>query len=221
MPHNKDLKRLVRARMAETGENYTQALSVVLSTPALEPVPAPWFISGTHRPNYEAGLLQSTSTSTSENAGAGTYHGTRVVRLRLRTGVADAVGFGTLMQSISATRYVGRRVRFAAAMRTHEVSDWAGLWLRVDTASGTHQIDNMYDRPLSQSTEWREADVVLDVPEQATSLHFGVLLSGAGAVDLAQPRFETVSTDVPVTAKPSPPLPDEPQALNFGHPAAT
>ena len=217
MPHNKDLKRLVRARMAEAGENYTQALSVVLSAPALEPVPPPWFISGTRRPNYEAGLLLSTS----ENAGTGTYDGTRVVRLRLRTGVADAVGFGTLMQSISATRYVGRRVRFAAAMRTHEVSDWAGLWLRVDTASGTHQIDNMHDRPLSQSTEWLEADVVLDVPEQATSLHFGVLLSGAGAVDLAQPRFEAVSTDVPVTAKPSPPLPEEPQALNFGQPAAT
>jgi hypothetical protein len=219
MPHNKDLKRLVRARMAETGENYTQALSVVLSTPALEPVPAPWFISGTHRTNYEAGLLRSTSenTSTSES----TRHGTRVVRLRMRTGVADAVGFGTLMQSISAARYVGRRVRFAAAIKTHEVSDWAGLWLRVDTASGTHQIDNMYDRPLSQSTEWLEADVVLDVPEQATSLHFGVLLSGSGAVDLAQPRFEAVSADVPVTAKPSPALPEEPQALNFGQPAAT
>jgi hypothetical protein len=211
MPHNKDLKRLVRARMAETGENYTQALSVVLSAPALQPVPAPWFISGTHRQNYEAGLLPSTSATN--------YHGTRVVRLR--TGVADAVGFGTLMQSISATRYVGRRVRFAAALRTREVSDWAGLWLRVDTASGTHQIDNMYDRPLRQSTEWLEAEVVLDVPEEATSLHFGVLLSGAGAVDLAQPRFEAVSTDVPVTAKPSPALPDEPQALNFGQPAAT
>jgi hypothetical protein len=217
MPHNKDLKRLVRARMTETGENYTQAFSVVLSTSALEPVPAPWFISGTHRANYEAGLLQSTT----ENTRASTYHGTRVVRLRMRTGAADAVGFGTLMQSISATRYVGRRVRFAAAIRTHEVSGWAGLWLRVDTASGTYQIDNMHDRPLSQSTEWLEADVVLDVPEQATSLHFGVLLSGAGAVDVAQPRFEAVSTDVPVTAKPSPPLPEEPQALNFGQPAAT
>jgi len=55
----------------------------------------------------------------------------------------------------------------------------------------------------------------------ATSLHFGVLLSGPGAVDLAQPRFETVGADVPVTSKPSPPLPDEPQALNFGQPAAT
>ena len=28
MPKHKDLKRLVRARMAETSENYTQALAV-------------------------------------------------------------------------------------------------------------------------------------------------------------------------------------------------
>jgi hypothetical protein len=84
--------------MAEIGENYTQALSVVLSGPALESVPAPWFISGTHRANYEAGLLQSTT----ENTSASTYHGTRVVRLRLRTGVADAVGFGTLDVPVTA-----------------------------------------------------------------------------------------------------------------------
>jgi hypothetical protein len=206
MPNHKDLKRLVRTRMAETGENYTQALSAVLSTPGLEPVPAPWRVSGTHHLNYRAGLLPGTIT----------YDGSRVVRLRLREGVADAVGFGTLMQSISASRYTGRRVRFAAAIRTHEVSDWAGLWLRVDTASGPHGIDNMHDRALSQTTQWQEASVVLDIPQEAASLHFGVLLSGAGAVDLAQPRFETVSTDVPVTAKPSPPLPDQPQALNFG-----
>ena len=211
MPTNKDLKRLVRTRMAETGENYTQALSALLNPPELEPVPAPWHVSGTHRANYQAGLLPSPST----------YRGGRVVRLRLRGTVVDAVGFGTLMQSISATRYTGQRVRFAAAVRTHEVSDWAGLWLRVDTASGPREIDNMYDRPLTQSTEWQQASVVLDVPRDATSLHFGVLLSGPGAVDLAQPRFEIVGADVPVTSKPSRPLPEEPQALNFGQPAAT
>ncbi|HEX4094666.1 MAG TPA: hypothetical protein VHZ33_38610 [Trebonia sp.] len=211
MPHNKDLKRLVRARMAETGENYTQALSAVLAGPSLEPVPAPWRVSGTHRPNYDAGLLPSATS----------YRGGRVVRLRLRAGVADAVGFGTLMQSISAARYAGRRVRFAAALQSLEVSDWAGLWLRVDTAAGTHDIDNMHDRALRQTTAWQQAAVVLDVPEHATALHFGVLLSGAGAVDLAQPRFEAVGTDVPVTAKPTPPLPEEPQSLDFDQPAVT
>jgi hypothetical protein len=206
MPDHKDLKRLVRTRMTETGENYTQARTALLAAPELEPMPAPWLVSGTHRANYEAGLLPSAST----------YDGSRVVQLRLRDGVADAVGFGTLMQSISAGRYTGRRVRFAAAIRTREVSDWAGLWLRVDTASGPHEIDNMHDRPLSQTTQWQQASVVLDIPEEAASLHFGVLLSGAGAVDLAQPRFEEVGTEVPVTAKPPAPLPDEPQALNFG-----
>src|ERR1700722_16045902 len=211
MPNHKDLKRLVRTRMAETQENYTQALSAVLSGPALEPVPAPWHISGTHRVSYEAGLMPNASS----------YHGSRVVRLRLRAGFAEPAGFGTLMQSISAARYAGRRVRFAAAIRTHEVSDWAGLWLGIDTAAGTDKIDNMYDRGLRQSTEWQQAAVVLDVSRDATSLHFGVLLSGSGAVDLALPRFEAVSTDVPVTAKPSPALPEEPQALNFGQPAAT
>jgi len=211
MPQNKDLKRLVRARMAETGENYTQALSAVLGATGLEPVPAPWHMSGSHRADYEAGLLPGTIA----------YGGSRVVQLRLRAGIAEAPGFATLMQSISAIRYTGRRVRFAAVIRTHEVDDWAGLWLRVDTSAGRHQLDNMQDRALTQTTPWQEAAVVLDVIERATSLHFGVLLGGTGAVDFAKPSFEVVSTEVPVTAKPHPALPDEPQALNFDQPAAT
>ena len=84
MPDHKDLKRLVRTRMTETRENYTQALSAVLSSPALEPVPAPWHISGTHlsgthRGSYQAGLTPSASS----------HHGSRVVRLRLRPGIAE------------------------------------------------------------------------------------------------------------------------------------
>ncbi len=42
MPQNKDLKRLVRTRMAETGENYTQALTHLQGQAALEPLPAAW-----------------------------------------------------------------------------------------------------------------------------------------------------------------------------------
>ncbi len=37
MPKNKDLKRLVRSRMAKTGESYTTALAHVLKTGAAEP----------------------------------------------------------------------------------------------------------------------------------------------------------------------------------------
>lgn len=62
MPQNKDLKRLVRARMAETGENYTQALTHLLGQVHLEPLPSPWRMTGSHAPDYEAGLLPGPTT---------------------------------------------------------------------------------------------------------------------------------------------------------------
>jgi hypothetical protein len=205
VPQNKDLKRLVRARMAETGENYTQALTHLLGQTDLEPLPAPWHITGTRARDYEIGLLPGIS-----------YEGNRVAQLRLRSAVSEPTGFGAVMQSITATRYLGRRVRFSAVARTCEVSDWAGLWLRIDGPNGTLIIDNMQDRALRGSTDWTEAGIVLGVPEQATTLHFGALLDGAGAIDLARPRFEEVSEAVPVTATATiAQLPDEPQALDF------
>ncbi len=204
MPQNKDLKRLVRARMAETGEHYTQALTQVLSLTTLDPLPAPWFITGSRAPDYKVGLLPETRD------------GHRVVQLR--SAVREPDGFGALMQSIAATRYLGRRIRFHATVRAQEVNGWAGLWLRIDGPHGPLLLDNMQDRPLRQTTDWTQADIVLDVPEQAAELHFGALLSGVGAVDLTRPRFGEADKNIPVTAEPhrSGPLPDEPQALDFG-----
>jgi hypothetical protein len=203
VPQNKDLKRLVRARMAETGENYTRALSQLQGQVELEPLPAAWQITGSRAREYEMGLLPGIS-----------YEGNRVAELRLRSAVSEPSGFGAVMQSITATRYLNRRVRFSAVARTCEVSDWAGLWLRIDGSNGTLMIDNMEDRPLRGTTEWTEASIVLDVPERATKLHFGALLSGAGAIDLTRPRFDQVGEAVPVTATVAL-LPDEPQALDF------
>jgi hypothetical protein len=206
VPQNKDLKRLVRARMAETGENYTQALTHVQGLPDLEPLPAAWHITGSRAQDYEAGILPEV-----------TYGGDRIAQLRLRPAVDKPTGFGALVQTIASPRYVGRRVRFNAVMRTRGVTDWAGLWLRVDDANGTLVLDNMQDRALRGTTDWTEAAIVLDVAEQARRLLFGALLSGAGAVDLSRLGFEEVGEDVPATtAIIMSPLPDQPQSLDFG-----
>lgn len=206
MPQHKDLKRLVRARMAETGENYTQSLTGLLGETRLDPLPHGWFMSGSHRADYDAGLLPR----------ACAHNGKRVMQLRLRT-AATPGGFGTVMQSIDAARYLGCRVRFTVMIRGQEIADWAGAWLRVDTATGGMVLDNMQDRPVRGTTAWTEAANVLDVGEDAASVHFGVLLAGAGAVDLARPRFEVVGTDVPVTRiTATRPLASEPRGLDFG-----
>jgi hypothetical protein len=205
VPTHKDLKRLVRARMADSGENYTEALTALLAETRLDPLPDGWFIAGSRPAEYSAGLLPATSA----------YDSKRVIRLWFRA-AASPGGFGTVMQSFDAARYRGRRVRFSAVLRGQEISDWAGAWLRVDAAAGTRVLDNMNDRPVRGSADWTEAASVLDVGQDAVSLHFGVLLSGAGAVDLARPRFEVVGTGVPVTRHPRKPLAAHPQGLDFG-----
>ena len=205
MPQNKDLKRLVRARVAETGENYTKALTALLAETKLEPLPDGWFTSGSRAAEYAAGLLPPTWS----------YDGKRVIRLRFRA-AAPPGGFGSVMQSFDAARYRGRRVRFSAMVRGQEITDWAGAWLRVDEADGSRALDNMNNRPLRGSTEWTQVANVLDVGQDAASVHFGVLLAGAGAVDLARPRFEVVGTDVPVTWIPPRQLAAGPQGLDFG-----
>jgi hypothetical protein len=202
VPQNKDLKRLVRTRMAETGENYTEALTHLQGQAALEPLPPAWRITGSRAAEYEAGLLPGA-----------TYDGDRIAQLRLRPAVAEPSGFGALVQSIAALRYLGRRVRFSAMVKATEVTGWAGLWLRIDGPNGVLVIDNMEDRALRGTTDWTQAAIVLDVADQARVILFGALLSGAGAVDLTRLRFEEAGEAVPTTI---PTLPDEPQALDFG-----
>ena len=119
MSQNKDFKRLVRARMAETGENYTQALTALLGETRLDPLPDGWFTAGSSPAEYAAGVLPTDSA----------YDGKRVIRLRFRATTPPG-GFGTVMQSFDATRYRGRRVRFSALVRGQEITDWAGAWLR-------------------------------------------------------------------------------------------
>ena len=104
------------------------------------------------------------------------------------------------MQSISATDYVGKRVRLRAWVKSQDVSDWAGVWMRVDKGQTAVAFDNMQNRGIKGTQAWRMYDVVLEVPQDSTGISFGVLLSGTGAVWINDLSFENVGNDVPVTA---------------------
>ena len=64
MPQNKDLKRLVRARMAETSENYTQALTSLLSQTELDPLPGGWHMAGTRPRTMPPGFCRAAAPTT-------------------------------------------------------------------------------------------------------------------------------------------------------------
>lgn len=204
MPQNKDLKHLIRERMSATGERYTDARAHVLRGGGLGPLPEGWHLTGDRARSYESGLLPAAQRQSAD---------VPAVRLRLREDEQDPYpGFGAISQTIAATRYTGRKVRFSARIRAVGVTGWAGLWLRVDTADGVHAIDNMVDRPARATTGWTGASIVLAVPEQATKLVFGTLLVGAGALDVTRLEFGEAEPDAEPTAGT---LPDEPLNLDF------
>jgi hypothetical protein len=156
-------------------------------------LPQGWLRMGDHPENYEMRL----------DPGAG------------RTGKASATikgkgpspaGFGTLMQSIQAGEYKGKRIRLSGWTKAAGIAGWAGLWMRVDgptspgaSAPAVLAFDNMQDRPIKGTSDWKRHEIVLDVAPEATFISFGILLSGAGQAWMDDLSLDVVGGDVPVT----------------------
>jgi hypothetical protein len=164
--------------------------------------PNGWFVAGSKPTGYESGIDTQA-----------TYNGHPSAYLKAKTSSAE--GFGTLMQDFRADHYLGKRVRFSAFVKTEGAQDWAGLWMRVDKEAKELAFDNMQGRPIKGSTDWKKYDVVLDVPQEATGIFFGVLLSGSGTVWLSGAKFEIVEPSVPTTGESGMQKPDEPVNLDF------
>jgi hypothetical protein len=175
------------------------AATLTLHAQATDATPKGWFMAGTHPQGYRAGV---------EADGSAFFVS--------RPGPADK-GFGTLMQSIKADNYLGKRVRLSASVRSENVAGWAGLWMRVDKGTQAIVLDNMQSRAIKGTTAWNTYEVVLDVPDDATSIHFGTLMDSTGEVWLNHLTLDIVSNSIPTTAAPwvADSLPTNPVNLDF------
>lgn len=118
----------------------------------------------------------------------------------------DPRGFATIWQTISARDYANQRWRFTGAIKTQDVSDYAALWMRVDGGGKVIKFDNMEDRPVKGTTEWKRCSVVLDIPKDSYSIRFGFLQSGSGSAWLSGCAFEKVDAEVKPTDKSMEPM---------------
>jgi hypothetical protein len=155
--------------------------------------PQGWFAAGQRPRDYEMSTDRSTVHGGSASAS-------------VKCIAPKAEGFGTLMQTFAADAYRGKRVRFSGYVRSAKVADWAGLWMRVDGAAGGANgpealaFDNMQKRPIKGTTDWTQYEIVLDVPERAQEIAYGILLSHTGQVWMDDLKVEVVGTDVTTTA---------------------
>jgi len=185
--------------------NFGLRLVSAQTAPQASHAPSGWFLTGSKPANYDTGVDKETINNGDPSA-------------FLRSTTSSTEGFGTLMQSINAANYAGKRVRLRAWVKSQEVANWAGVWMRVDKDKTAVAFDNMQNRPIKGTQSWSMYDVVLDVPQDSTGISFGILLTGTGEVWINNITFEIVGGDIPVTsAKLVQPakLPDQPTNLRF------
>ncbi len=105
------------------------------------------------------------------------------------------------MQKFRSDKYIGQRLRMSAYVKSEGIEDWAGLWMRVDGPNSKQSLrfDNMQERAIVGTTEWQKYQIILDIPEEATFIAFGVLMNGSGQIWVNNFLFEEVSQDIPST----------------------
>jgi hypothetical protein len=169
--------------------SFLAALAVAvlpLAALAAPPLPPGWFLAGSHDDFSARGVA---------DGGCG---GPGALALEAR---ATPGAPATVMTLLQADPYRGQRLRLSGTVATTQVTGRAGLWMRIDGVT-PHQplaFDTMQDRPLQGSQGCTEVSVVLDVPREAVTVAAGLVLEGAGRVDLSGVRFELVPDSVPVT----------------------
>lgn len=155
-----------------------------------EPPPAPWISSG-------EGGVTAVVTDDRPHSGERCVHITR--------GPDAPGGWGTLMQTVDAGPYRGRRIRMSAAVRTGRAkASRAQLWLRIDRPNHrTGFFDNMGDRPIVASPEWTTYEISGTVDPDAVWVAFGIILYAHGEAWLDDVRLEVHGRLV--TREPEPP----------------
>jgi hypothetical protein len=150
-------------------------------------LPKGWFTAGSNPKDYDMSIDRDLAHNGKASAS-------------LKSIEPKPTGFGTLMQTFQADEFRGKRVRMSGYVRSKEVTQWAGLWMRVDGSGGEKlAFDNMQDRPIKKTTDWTKYEAVLDVPEASQAIAFGILLNGGGQVWIDDLKFEVVDKTVATT----------------------
>jgi len=147
----------------------------------------------------------------------------------------ESAGYATMFQTSAATPVRGKRVEFSVDLRTRGATRGANLLLRAEDANGrTVAFDNMQtsygadrrpdqliNRGVKGNTEWSTQHVVVDIPNEAQVITYGVSLFGGGKAWIDNARIEVVTDDTATTAidvllSPTPPngIPVNPASLN-------
>lgn len=146
--------------------------------PVLTGPPAGWELFAFGRSKFEAGRVEEPGGKAKTFA-------------LLRSRETEQSGPGLLLQRCAAGAFRGKRLEFSALVRTRAAYR-AGLWVGAEKDGFLLSYDDMWDRMLRGDTEWQRVVCVVDVPADAQSLIFGLLLLREGEAAIADVSLREV-----------------------------
>ena len=99
--------------------------------------------------------------------------------------------FGVATATFPVKPAAGKTIRYSGFIKTRDITrDGAGLWWRVDGESGVLAFDNMQQRSVKGTTDWKRYEIELPVAKEATNINFGAILPGDGTAWFDDLRIE-------------------------------
>jgi len=176
-------------------KTYSTIFAAILSISSFSTLgestmPKGWLQAGSNTIDFEMGMDDTVSFDGSRSA-------------YIKSLKPEVEGFATMMQTASVDDYLGKRVQLSISIKTESISGWAGAWLRIDGKDSKAPLafDNMQNRAIKGSTDWKKYSIILDVPEQASQMAYGVLTMGDGNIWFDNLSFTVVDKSVPVTSE--------------------
>jgi hypothetical protein len=143
-------------------------LSARINAEARPPtLPAGWTLTGVGRGNaYRAGLDPDVA-------------GAMRVASTSPNGIVDVDEFGGLMHTIPADGWRGKTVRLGAELMGKAVERGA-IWLKLDAADG--RAVSVANAPARGDFGWNRRELVMEVPQTAALIRYGLQLAGGGEI---------------------------------------
>ncbi len=137
------------------------------------------------------------------------YSGKAAVRIQAPA-VAENMQFGCAANMIPVA-FRGQEIELRGYLKFKDVSKgWVGLMMRIDSKSGTLDLDNGQAKAIQGTEGWKQYSIKMRLTEDAEKIYIGAILVGQGTVWADQ--FELLVDGKPFTA--APPKKQYPAALD-------
>jgi len=110
--------------------------------------------------------------------------------------------FASIFQSFAPTLFSGKKVKYSAEIKTDKVEGSAALWMTDQDGDRVIAFDDMSDRPISGTNDWKKCSIILDIPKESQKLRVGFILKGGGTAWMRKPELVEASVDEKSTARP-------------------